>query len=94
MTQVSDENMQKIEQLIYNGKKIEAIKMYREFSGKGLRDSKEAVDMLAAELKKLHPEKFVAQASQGCLVLLTLGISLSYLPFRDREFTNSPYLLI
>ena len=44
-----------VESLIRNGKKIEAIKVYREQTGLGLKDAKDAVDALEAQLARGLP---------------------------------------
>jgi ribosomal protein L7/L12 len=44
-----------VESLIRNGRKIEAIKLYREQTGLGLKDAKDAVDALEAQLRSGAP---------------------------------------
>lgn len=54
--------------LIYSGRKIEAIKIYREATGSGLKEAKETVEMLEADLRRQFPERFAAQkGNAGCL---------------------------
>lgn len=58
---------------LYAGKKIEAIKQLRQFSGLDLKESKDIIDALEAELRAAHPERFATAAPRkgaGCIVLL------------------------
>ena len=67
------EEMQQISDAIYAGRKIEAIKLYREASGKDLKDSKDFVETLASKLREETPDKFAHPAGKsGCLVVLVL----------------------
>lgn len=59
--------------LILKGSKIEAIKFYREATGFGLKEAKEAVEKLEREMRAEIPEKF-AKASSGCGVASVLGL--------------------
>ena len=63
-------------QLVADGRKLEAIKQYRERTGCGLRDSKEAVEQLAVR-------QGVITKSSGCasvlLLLLMLAASLAWI---------------
>ena len=62
-----------ITESLFAGEKIQAIKVYREAMGGGLKDAKQAVDALESELRRECPEKFQFAAKQGCLgVLLCL----------------------
>ncbi len=60
--------------LLFAGKKIEAIRHYREQvkPGAGLKESKEAVEQLEAGLRAKHPEKFTAKAKSGCMAVLAV----------------------
>jgi hypothetical protein len=57
-----------IASLIYEGKKIQAIKTYRKATFKGLKESKEYVDRLSMELYEKNPGRFTVKpsASSGC----------------------------
>jgi hypothetical protein len=58
---------------LYAGRKIEAIKQLRKWSGLGLKDSKDIIDRLETELRAAHPERFTApKKSGGCLVIAIL----------------------
>ena len=67
--------MEPIKQALFQGRKIQAIKLYRKCAGTGLKEAKEAVDKLEAELRAASPEKFTAPTGgKGCLgVMVALG---------------------
>jgi hypothetical protein len=54
-----------ISNAIYAGNKVEAIKLYRTATGKDLKDSKDAVEKLAADLEARNPAMFVRRRSQS-----------------------------
>jgi len=57
--------------LIFQGRKIEAIKIHRISTGTGLAEAKAAVEALEKELREKSPENFHAAADKrGCLGLL------------------------
>ena len=65
--------------LLFAGRKIDAIKLYREQlkPGVGLAEAKEAVEQLEAGLRAQHPEKFTVRAkSDGEKALLVLCVVL------------------
>ena len=63
------------EAAIYNGRKIEAIKIYRETTGAGLAEAKSAVERIEAEWRAASPEKFkTAPAGKGCSTALVLAV--------------------
>jgi hypothetical protein len=57
-----------ITSLIFEGKKIQAIKLYRNATFKGLKESKDVIDKLSLELYEKNPERFSVDptASKGC----------------------------
>jgi hypothetical protein len=82
---IPEEKLAALRELICGGRKIEAIKLYREISGLGL---KEAVEELEASLRKEYPEKFSSiQQGKGCLgasaVLCLCSIVALYWLFRE-----------
>ena len=57
----------KLEELLFQRRKIEAIKVYRELADVGLKEAKEDVEVLERALLSKYPEKFVpAKQSKGC----------------------------
>ena len=82
---LTDEQWQSIEAALFAGRKIEAIKHYREFTGCDLREAKEGVDAYEAKLRTEFPDRFTAAApiNIGCsskaamlLLLLLAGVAL------------------
>ena len=67
-TAISEEKWTEIQAALFAGRKLWAIKLYRECSGTGLAEAKDAVEKLENELRDASPEKFTAPAeSKGCL---------------------------
>jgi len=69
---VPTEMARQIANCLYAGRKIEAIKLYRDHSGKGLKESKDFIEALDTELRGKEPERFTAPPAtngKGCLVL-------------------------
>jgi hypothetical protein len=54
-----------IQAALFRGNKIEAIKLCRGATGKGLKEAKDFVEALEAELRRTSPEKFTGP-SGGC----------------------------
>lgn len=63
--------------LIFAGQKIEAIKMYRNASHLGLKESKQFIDQLEKQLREECPENFTHAAKTGCSVLVLAGVLLA-----------------
>jgi hypothetical protein len=72
--ELSPEQREAFAEALYAGRKIDAIKQLRELSGLGLKESKDIVEHLEAELRAAHPERFTntRTKSSGCLLLLIL----------------------
>jgi hypothetical protein len=70
-TPLSDEQLSAIKDALFQGRKIEAIKLYREATHVGLAEAKNAVEKL--ELRKVSPGKFSTTPSgKGCLGVLVV----------------------
>ncbi len=63
--QINSEQRSKIEEALSSGSKISAIKIYREFTNKGLKESKEYVDGMISELMERDPDKYAKLSSSG-----------------------------
>jgi ribosomal protein L7/L12 len=63
--QPSPEQIDQIGSALAAGKKIEAIKLYRETTGEGLKESKEFVEALQERLSAEDPERFAAVQAKG-----------------------------
>lgn len=76
---LSAEQTQQIESALATGRKIQAIKLYRQFTGQGLKESKEVIDGLGAELLRRDPVTYAALArtGKGCASLVVLGAGLA-----------------
>jgi hypothetical protein len=62
-----DETAAALADLIFRGRKIEAIKLYRESTRVGLKEAKDAIDALEVSLRQSAPEKFTAAPrGRGC----------------------------
>jgi hypothetical protein len=70
---IPPEMAQQIATYLFAGQKIQAIKVYREHSGMGLKESKDFVESLEAEMRIKQPEKFTAApAGKGCLGMVAV----------------------
>jgi hypothetical protein len=66
--QIPEDKLVPIKQALFQGQKIEAIKLYREYTETGLAEAKSAVEELEAELRKSSPNLFSAKpAGKGCM---------------------------
>jgi kynurenine formamidase/ribosomal protein L7/L12 len=72
--------------LVEGGKKIEAIKLYRERTGVGLKEAKDFIDALAAD------RRVAATSKSGCLgvMLLLLALPLAALAFGGQRRPVAP----
>jgi len=76
---ISPEVTREIADHVYAGRMINAIKLYREHTGQGLKESKDFIEALEKELRAKDPGKFTAPvAGKGCLGTAML-VSLSAL---------------
>src|SRR5262245_37581787 len=67
------DKLAEISECLFRGNKIEAIRLYREFTKVGLRDAKEQIDALEASLRAKSPQRFVGTpASKGCFGAATV----------------------
>ena len=75
-TSIPSNAVEQITQAILSGNKIEAIKLYREQNNVGLKEAKDAVDKMEAELRSASPDKFSVTKASGCLGVMTLVIGM------------------
>jgi ribosomal protein L7/L12 len=74
-----EEQARQVREALFAGNKIQAIKFYREQTGVGLKDAKDAVEKLESELRAASPGQFAkSPAPRGCgaMVLGALGVVL------------------
>lgn len=70
---LTDQDRDDINEALFAGRKIEAIKIYREATGQGLLEAKEFIDKLADRLREKYPDRMPAN-SAGCgMAVLMLG---------------------
>jgi hypothetical protein len=77
---LSETAMNSLTEALLQGRKIEAIKIYRSCTGLGLKEAKEAIEELERSLRIKFPDKFSAPPkSAGCFgsaAVLCLGFCL------------------
>jgi ribosomal protein L7/L12 len=77
MPELTDQQRGQINAHLFQGRKIEAIKVYREAMGGELVDAKKAVDAIEQDLRQREPKKF-AKTKSGCVgVLVTVAVLVS-----------------
>jgi hypothetical protein len=65
--QIPEATLAEIKEALFRGQKLQAIKLYREYTETGLAEAKTALDELEAELRSASPDKFTAAPSaKGC----------------------------
>ena len=80
--EISAEVMDQIMDCIYQGKKIEAIKLYIDTRSVRLKEGKDFIETLTAELREQHPEKFQVPHRAGCMgVLIFLAGSVAFVAY-------------
>jgi len=60
------ERREQINDELFTGRKIGAIKLYRAATGVGLAEAKEAVEAIEAQLRETAPERFTRRSGSGC----------------------------
>ena len=71
-----EDDAKKMTDLIFAGQKLAAIKMYRDATGLGLKESKQFIDQLEKQLREECPENFAHAAKTGCSVV-AVGVLLA-----------------
>ena len=64
-----------VQDLLFAGQKIQAIKLLRDQTGAGLKEAKEQADKLDALLRQMNPSQMPAQA-KGCVSVIAVGLLL------------------
>jgi len=71
MTPLTAQQQQEIEKAIFAGRKIEAVKLYRDATDLGLAEAKRVVEDLEVDLRRRSPENFIVGANKkGCTGVL------------------------
>ena len=69
---------QEIQDLVYDGQKIQAITLAREITGCGLKEAKELIGYIEDELRSRFPGSFPdRKKSSGCATSLFLILSIT-----------------
>lgn len=77
MPSLTDAQMTAIADALRAGKKIDAIRLHREATGLGLKESKDEIESIEAGLRAKFPEQFPAKpAGKGCAGVIVLGFAL------------------
>lgn len=76
---ITDEDLNVISASLFAGRKIEAIKRYRECAGVGLAEAKVSVEKIEADLRTTVPTKFAAPAARGCGTTAAAVVAFSLL---------------
>ena len=79
MPEPTTEQWEQIQAELFAGRKIQAIKLYREVAGCGLAEAKEAMEAYAAKLYQQAPERFTTDPSKksGCAGMILLFLLLA-----------------
>ena len=76
--QIPESALAPIKEALFQGRKIEAIKLYREQTDEGLAEAKTAVEALEAELRKSSPNLFSAKpAGKGCMGVVMMVCAIA-----------------
>jgi hypothetical protein len=77
MPSPTDAQLDAITAALRAGNKIEAIKLHRQATGFGLKESKDEVEAIEASLRTKFPEQLPAKpaAGKGCLGVLVFGLA-------------------
>ncbi|MDQ8179872.1 ribosomal protein L7/L12 [Pelagicoccus sp. SDUM812005] len=80
---LNEDQMQRLAEALELNRKLDAIKIYREATGLGLKDAKDAVEKLHADLHQKYPDRYPEPSkSAGCsasAALLALAMGAIYL---------------
>jgi hypothetical protein len=75
---LTDAQLNAISDALRAGNKIEAIKLHRDATGLGLKEAKDEIEAVEADLRAKFPDQFPAKASGGkggCLGLVVFGLA-------------------
>jgi len=85
---LSDDQAAQIGSALESGNRIEAIKLYRSFTGSDLKTARDAIEALGAGLLQRQPEKYAKLAqARGCATraaMFALALAAGIVLFRLR----------
>ena len=73
MAEPTQEQWLEIQGHLSGGRKIQAIKVYREATGVGLKEAKDAMEAYYEKLRAEAPDRFPEQAKSGCAGAILIG---------------------
>jgi hypothetical protein len=80
---LSDDDVERIMAAVFAGRKIEAIKIYRQATKATLKDALEFINALESRLRQESPEKFSDPPKSGCAqyagAMFVLGLAVYFL---------------
>jgi Ribosomal protein L7/L12 C-terminal domain len=77
MNQPNEQQRQAVNEAIFEGRKIEAIKLHREATGCQLAEAKKAVEEFEKELRLKQPDRFSLRTGKsGCLSVVAAIVLL------------------
>ena len=91
---ITENQLSAIRKALFEGRKIEAIKLYRKATSAGLAEAKDAVEKLEQELRASSSEKFTSvPAGKGCFVMMMTicAFVLLILLLAVRSFGNANF---
>ena len=75
---LTDQDRDEINEALFAGRKIEAIKIYRDATGEDLLEAKEFVDLLQNRLRERYPDRMpVSTAGCGAMVVVLGGLAIA-----------------
>ena len=69
-----EDQASRVKEALFAGQKIQAIKLYREQTGVGLKEAKDAVEKLEAELRTSTPGQFAKPSAAGCASVIVVTV--------------------
>ena len=77
MPEPSEQAWMAIQTELFAGRKIQAIKLYRQASGLGLKEAKDAMEAYEVKLREQAPDRFTSTAKSGCAGMIVLALLLT-----------------
>ena len=88
MPEPTNEQWEQIQTHLFAGRKIQAIKLYRDATGEGLKESKDAMEAYAAKLYEQAPERFSKDpAKTGCAGMILLFLLVAAAAVANLSFS-------
>ena len=75
-SELTEKDIGQISDALLAGRKIDAIKIYREATGSGLMEAKEFIEKLEDDLREEYPDKF-PERGKGCASVFLIGLVLA-----------------